>query len=145
MSIFVIQQDPSVQQAAGNNAARVQQGLEEYNPFDESQQVKNTPVFIVFSQGYLLFTGFFIYLTIICHFLHTGQANQSTTQHPACPCDISRTVASECPSSTYYSRISGRNVTNHLVTSYLFLNLKHRGGRRNLKEKHRNCRDVKKN
>ena len=120
MSIFVIQQDPSVQQAAGNNAARAQQGLEEYNPFDESQQVKNTPVFIVFSQGYLLFTGFLICFTIICHLLHTGQANKSTTQHPACPCDISRTVTSECPSPTYYCRISGRNITNHEVTSYLF-------------------------
>ncbi|XP_046639643.1 secretory carrier-associated membrane protein 2-like [Daphnia pulicaria] len=30
--------DPSVQQAAGNNAARAQQGLEEYNPFDGSNQ-----------------------------------------------------------------------------------------------------------
>lgn len=33
-------QDPSVQQAAGNNAARAQQGLEEYNPFDGSQTAK---------------------------------------------------------------------------------------------------------
>lgn len=33
-------QDPAVQQAAGNNAARAQQGLEEYNPFDASQASK---------------------------------------------------------------------------------------------------------
>lgn len=33
-------QDPSVQQAAGNNAARAQQGLEEYNPFDGNQTAK---------------------------------------------------------------------------------------------------------
>lgn len=32
--------DPSVQQAAGNNAARAQQGLEDYNPFDSNQAPK---------------------------------------------------------------------------------------------------------
>jgi len=30
--------DPAVQQAAGNNAARAQQGLEEYNPFEATNQ-----------------------------------------------------------------------------------------------------------
>ena len=37
-------QDPSVQQAAGNNVARAQQGLEEYNPFDGNQVPKSTQV-----------------------------------------------------------------------------------------------------
>jgi len=36
--------DPSVQQAAGNNAARAQQGLEEYNPFDGNQPAKTPQV-----------------------------------------------------------------------------------------------------
>ena len=38
-------QDPAVQQAAGNNAARAQQGLEEYNPFDASQTSKSSVCF----------------------------------------------------------------------------------------------------
>jgi len=38
--------DPSVQQAAGNNVARAQQGLEEYNPFDGNQVPKSTQITI---------------------------------------------------------------------------------------------------
>lgn len=45
--VFVVsfnEKDPAVQQAAGNNAARAQQGLEEYNPFDNSQTGKSPAI-----------------------------------------------------------------------------------------------------
>lgn len=85
-------QDPAVQQAAGNNAARAQQGLEEYNPFDASQTSKSSVCF--FSLFQILIgknTSGFIVL---------GPWSKSSPHHPGCSSDTPTT-------HNDHSRISG--------------------------------------